>query len=195
MGKTQNEDMKQKNKYVVKFVVNNLLLLTGIITIISGLVIQLGFHLGSADKQHGPEIHSQTAGIGQLRETDPAGTVWGIDYSAWSAIHKVAIVLLSLLMVYHFIIHWNWYKAVFSRHLISKNRQGIILSFLFLAVASTGLIPWFIELTGGQGNTRVFLIGIHDKLALFLTVYLILHVTRRAKWFSGTFKKLHETER
>ncbi|MDD4644491.1 MAG: DUF4405 domain-containing protein [Bacteroidales bacterium] len=154
--------MKQKQN---RLIVNNLLLVSGIIMTISGLVQQVGFHMDN----HGDQLQAD-----QL--------VWGLEHTEWSVIHKVTIVIFSVLMICHFLTHWKWYKGVISKNLIRKNRQVFILSVLFALVAITGLIPWFIDLSGGTGSLRMILIEIHDKLALFLAIFLILHLVKRIKF-------------
>ena len=71
-----------------------------------------------------------------------------------------------------------------------KNSQVITLSLLFLMVAVTGLLPWSIDLSGGTTILRLLFIEIHDKLALVLVIYLVLHVIKRYKWFMITYAKL-----
>jgi hypothetical protein len=182
--------MKQRNTLSSGFMVNNFLLLSGIAMIVSGFVLQLGFHIGNQSSSHERMIHSHSANFEQVRVFDPTSTVWNIDYTTWSMLHKAAIVFFTLLMIYHFITHWKWYKGVFGKRLLSKNRQAIILSFLFLSVALTGFIPWFIDLSGNKNLLRQSLIEIHDKLAILFVIYLILHVVKRIKWFKGTYVKL-----
>jgi len=154
--------MKQKQN---RLIVNNLLLVSGIIMTVSGLIQQIGFHMGN----HGDQL-----------QTDQL--VWGLDRTEWSVIHKVTIVIFSILMICHICTHWKWYKGVISKNQIRKNRQVFILSVLFVLVAVTGLIPWFIDLSGGVGSLRLILIEIHDKLALFLAIFLILHLVKRIKF-------------
>jgi hypothetical protein len=93
-------------------------------------------------------------------------------------------------MVYHTYVHRKWYKGVITKHLIGKNKQVIILSVLFLLVAVTGLISWFIDLSGGNSIFRMLFIEIHDKLTLILIVFLVLHFIKRAKWFAAAYAKL-----
>ncbi|HPT20645.1 MAG TPA: hypothetical protein PLR88_01755 [Bacteroidales bacterium] len=182
--------MKQSEKFLPAFLVNNSLLLSGIAMIISGFVLQLGFHIDSANRHHETTLHSQTINIEQLREINQGLTVWGVNYVSWSAIHKVTIVLFLLFMIYHFIVHWRWYKEVFTRHLVRRNKQVITLSSLFVMVVLTGLIPWFIDLSGTRNLFRLFLIEIHDKLAILLTVYLFLHIQGRVRWFLNTYNRM-----
>lgn len=172
---------KQASEKTIKrtfnsFLINNLLLVSGLLMGFSGLVLQLGFHMGGPDEQ--------------VRQIDTSKIVCGLNYPAWSVIHKFVIVFFSLLMIYHTFIHWKWYKVVITKNLIGKNRQVFILSVLFLLVAVTGLVPWFIDLSGSTSNLRMLFIEIHDKLTLILIAFLILHIAKRAKWFTATYEKL-----
>lgn len=82
--------------------------------------------------------------------------------------------------------------------LFYKNcKRHQIFSLLFVLVAITGLTPWFIDLLKGDLMQRKVFIEIHDKLAIVLAVYLILHVIKRIKWFFTTFDKIknkHSTQ-
>ncbi len=190
VDKTSQKTVKEQNGIFNKFIINNLLLIFGLAMILSGFALQFGFHMGSMGDHHGrghselsqPVIYEQTRGI----DTDK--TVWGLSYSGWSTTHKSAIFLFSILMIYHIYNHLKWYKAVVNKHLIGKNKQLITLSILFLLVAITGLLPWMIDLSGSSNEMRIFLIEIHDKLALLLFIYLFLHVIGRMKWFSNAYR-------
>lgn len=175
------------NKLRSRFWINNGSLVSGALTVISGLVLQLGFHFGHGRQMHEP---GREANNEQMRGFASAPDVWGFSYSEWSVFHKYAIVLFALIMIIHIYLHMNWYKAIFSGKAWSKNRQTIILSVLFILTAFSGLIPWLVDLLAGSGNTRLGLIEIHDKLALLLVVFLFLHVAKRQKWYSSTFSKL-----
>jgi hypothetical protein len=157
-----------------KFVINLGLIVAGIATVFSGMLIQINYHMGN----HG--------------NIDINDSVFGINYQSWSAIHKISIVVLSLLMVYHVYQHWKWYKTVISKRLFSKNQQVLILSILFMLAAFTGIIPWLIDLLEGNQMLRKLLIEIHDKLTLILTIYFILHIVKRLKWFFITFEKIQK---
>jgi hypothetical protein len=173
------------------FLINILLLVSGLIMVFSGLALQLGYHRGGpGGHQVGVhEIQSQSLRYEQARGIDLNKIVWGFSYPAWSTIHKFAIFFFSLLMIYHIYAHWKWYKGVIAKHLIRKNFQVIALSVLFLLVAITGFIPWFIDLSGNSIIVRILFIEIHDKLALLLIVFLISHVAKRLKWFFTVHKK------
>jgi hypothetical protein len=162
----------QMEKNINRFIINLGLIIFGITTIFSGILIQVKYHMGNH---------------GNIATND---FVIGINYQGWSLVHKISIVALSLLMICHVYLHWKWYKIVITKNLISKNKQVLILSFIFVVVAITGLTPWFIDLLNGGEMQRKIFIEIHDKLALILTIYLILHIIRRLRWFFTTFEKI-----
>lgn len=159
-------------KHVYNFIINIGLLVAGFATVFKGLLIQVEYHMGN----HGNmAINDKVAGL---------------NYSGWTVVHKISIVVFSALVIYHVFRHWKWYKTVILKKLINKNRQVLILSALFILVAITGFIPWLIELMKGNKLIRKDFIEIHDKLALVLSVYLILHILKKWKWLFITFQKM-----
>jgi len=165
----------EKNGLTLSFPINLGLLLTGFTTAFSGFVIQFAYHMG----HHG-----------HIDQSSPA---LGMDYGGWSDIHKISIVIISLLAIVHIVLHWKWYKTVVRKKLPGKNRVVLTLTILFVVVAITGYIPWFIDLAGGEEETRKGFIEVHDKLTFILLPYLVLHVTRRTKWFIRSLKQLKES--
>jgi magnesium-transporting ATPase (P-type) len=197
----KHEAEKQKKKTLTNFIINNLLLVSGILVIISGLTVQFGYHTGGPD---GPNGHGYEEQAGQenfkqensmkyeqVRGIDTTKNILGLRYAGWAAVHKYAIFFFSLFMLYHIYAHWKWYKAVIIRHLIGKNIQLTILSILFLLVALTGLIPWFIDLSGSTSLLRMLFIELHDKFALVLIIFIILHLVKRTKWYMSAYKKIN----
>lgn len=158
--------------YINRFNINIGLIIFGFATVFSGMLIQVQYHMGNH---------------GNIAVKD---YVFGINYQGWSAIHKFSIVVLAVLMIHHIYQHWNWYKVVITKKRITKNRQVLILSLLFVLVALTGLTPWFIDLLKGDEIKRKIFIEIHDKLAIILSVYLVLHIIKRLKWFFTAFDKM-----
>lgn len=148
----------QKNRLLT----NSLLLLSAAITSLSGVVMQVGYHISDSSKVD--------------------RTILGLGYADWSVIHKIAIVVFALLCLYHICLHWKWYKVVLKKpSLRSKNRQVILFSELFILSALTGLIPWMIDLFGTTKSSRIIFIEIHDKISLILVVFIVLHVIGRTK--------------
>lgn len=135
-------------------------------------------------------MSTHTVNVNPDREINPGKTIWGVDYKKWTTTHKTAIVSFSLVMIYHFVIHWKWYKGVFTKHLIGKNKSVIVLSVFFIMVAFTGITAWFIDLLDNKSTMRMDFMEIHDKLALVLIIFLVSHVIKRARWFSNTYNKI-----
>ena len=138
----------------------------------SGLLIQVSYHMGNQ---------------GFINADHP---VMNINYSGWSGIHKTSIILVSVFIAIHFTRHWKWYTTIVRKKLFSRNWQVLILTLLFILVALTGYIPWIVASNGGSEVLRKSFIEVHDKLALLLTVYLILHISKRLKWYFTIFKKI-----
>ncbi|HRV32670.1 MAG TPA: DUF4405 domain-containing protein [Candidatus Paceibacterota bacterium] len=155
-----------------KYINNIGLFLSGVFTMFSGMFIQLKYHIGNHN-------HIKTNQI-----------VFNLDYKTWSYFHKISIVIFSLLMIFHFYQHWKFYKIVFTKKIITKNKQVIVLTLVFVFVAITGFIPWFIDVLNGNDIIRKSIIEVHDKIAIILTIYLILHIKKRIKWFLTTLKSL-----
>jgi hypothetical protein len=165
--------LARKKNPTTSFLINLGLLLFGFAMVFSGLLIQIGYHMG----HHG--------------EIDTNNLVLGLNYFNWSDIHLISVVLVSIGMVFHIILHWKWYKAVVrKKKSVFKNQQAIIMTTIFILVAVTGYISWFIKLSGGSDLDRRFFMEIHDKITWVLLVYLIFHVTKRFKWFFTCFEKV-----
>lgn len=182
----------QRKRTIRSFLINNLLVLTGLLMIYTGLTLQLAYHMGGSANHHREQntLSAKTNPYEQIREIDVSKTAMGFTYTQWSTMHKWSIVAFTLLVVYHIYAHWKWYKGVIRKHLISKHFQVITLSVIFLLVAITGLLSWVIDLRGELGSLRLTLIEIHDKLAIILTIYMVLHVAGRMKWFAEAFSKV-----
>ncbi len=155
----------RKRRSTFRFIINLSLLLIGLAVVFSGFLIQFSYHVG----HHGI--------------INMAKMVYGISYSGWIMIHKISIVLISFLIIFHIAQHWKWYKTVVTKKLIAKNKQVITLSAIFLIVALTGYISWGIDLAGNAPIVRKFFLEIHDKVAIVFFIYLFLHVKKRLKWF------------
>jgi hypothetical protein len=160
------------DKHLNSFLINLGLLISGLLTVFSGLLIQIAYHMGN---------HGNIAANDQIS---------GISYNGWSGIHKTSVVILSVLIILHTSHHWKFYKVIIKKRLFAKNKQVITLSVIFILVAITGLIPWFIQLMNGDAYLRKAFIEIHDKLAIILSVYFILHVIKRFRWFFTTFERI-----
>jgi polyferredoxin len=165
---TNNKQVKNSSfeKTKLTFIVNIGLVVFGFAMTISGFLIQIRFHMS----------HDSVLEIG---------------YYIWSNIHKISIIGISILMTYHFLKHWKWYKMIINKKLVAKNSLQLILSIVFLLVAITGFIPWIIDLSNGSEYLRTSFIEMHDKIALLLFVLLMIHFTKKLKWYRTTLDRLN----
>lgn len=171
--KTNNDKEKsQKNSPYKRLLINMGAFFSGFLAVFSGFLIQFNFHMG----QHGT--------------IDVNKRVLDTNYSGWTVIHKISILVLSVFIIFHITQHWNWYKTIIKKNLIKKNKQIFILTTVFVLVAITGYIPWIIDLTVNDQITRKIFMEIHDKLTIILFVFLTLHVAKRLKWFMTVIKIL-----
>ena len=159
-------------KPTIIFTINSMLLLCGIVTAFSGLTIMLHYHMGHPDTISSTDIF------------------WGFCYSDWSWLHKASALVVILLLAYHFLLHWKWYKYVLHKKLLSKNRQVLLLSIIFIIAFLTGFIPWLLQFSHATAITRRLILEIHDKTGIVLIIFLVLHVRKRFKWFKNTYVKM-----
>ena len=91
----------------------------------------------------------------------------------WGTFHIGASFVLLLLVIIHVKMHWNWYKHLFQKGLGNKSRTTVVLSLIFLLLASTGII-----LLGG--TCRRSIIGIwHFHSGWLMIVLAVVHVFKR----------------
>jgi ferredoxin len=159
----KSDNSSSVERLTLSFFVNLGLLISGLAMSFSGFFVQFRYHMG-----HNPV-------------TDNSGFPAG--YYNWTSIHKASIITFSVLVTYHFIQHWKWYKTIIIKRLASRNKLQIVLTIVFILAAITGYIPWIINLTGGSETARKFLIEIHDKITLLLFGCLALHLKNRIKWY------------
>jgi len=164
--------MKRQN---LNLIINSGLLILGSAMVFSGLTIQFSYHMGN----HG--------------EIDTNHIVLGFNYLGWSGIHKIVILFISMFMIFHIALHWKWYTTLIRKTRMARNKQLTTLTIVFILVAVTGYVPWFIDLADGPDLSRKIIIEFHDKLTLVLFVFLVLHVAKRLKWYVTAFGKLNKT--
>jgi ferredoxin len=170
------DDYSSRKAIKQVFIVNIGLFFFAIAVSFSGFVIQFKYHMG------------HNSGLGS------DNSVLGIGYYNWTNIHKTSIIIISILLTYHFFMHWRWYKTIIFKKLSSRNKLQMILSIIFILVAITGFIPWIINLSGGSDISRKFIIEIHDKIAILLFILLTIHMTSRLKWYFTTLDKLRNKQ-
>jgi hypothetical protein len=164
--------MAEMKNLRISFLVNLGLIAAACVVAFTGFAIQVGYHMG-----HQGSI-------------DDSRVVIGMTYSDWSAAHKLAVIVLSILVIVHIVRHWTRYKTMVRKKLYGRNKTTVALTLLFVAVAVTGYIPWLIDLVGGHAAARKVFIEIHDKITLILCLYFVIHTAQKVRWFVVSYKTL-----
>lgn len=165
----ENYTTKKDIRPYKSMIINLFLLVIGIAIVLSGFILQSQYHMG----HHG-----------EIITTDK---VWSFDYFQWSFFHKISAILFSILVIIHLLLHDKWVKTVITKKLFRRNRQILILLLLFIVTTITGFIAWFYSLLNDI-MCRKICIEIHDKITLFLFLFLLLHILKRKNWFLNRFK-------
>lgn len=151
--------LPSRSGHLPRHLLNLGLLIAGLASASSGLTLQLRYHIG----RHG---HGEGVNFG---------------YPFWAQLHKYSSVLLLGLVAWHLVVNWKWLRAVWRKSLLGKHRQVVTMNVLFLAAAVTGLGAWAIGWVSQGFRAEKLVVEIHDKLTLFLTVLLVLHVWSRRR--------------
>lgn len=142
------------------------LLTTGLVSLLSGFLIQICYHM----------THATSPGAGR--------TVWGWDYPTWALLHQVSSAAWLAFTVWHLYLRRKPLLALIGRTRAWR-RCSTLLFATFAFAAATALSAWAAaELVGHQLTERA-LIEVHDKLVLPMSLLLVLHVwQRRARLFA-----------
>ena len=146
-----------------KKVLNYSLLTTGVATCLTGVLMQIGYHIGVDD-----------------RTTMINHQMGGLIYPQWQLFHQVAASVFFVLCLIHIYRHRKWYKGVIMHKRFKRNRELITFSILFALSAILGFWPWLYN--NGEAQTlRHTLIEIHDKVSIVLIFFIVLHIVKRRK--------------
>lgn len=132
------------------------LLVIGIIMSVSGLFIQIYYHL--------------------LAIIDS-------EFSMWTNIHKWSALIFTLIILAHIKQHLKWYKGIFRKQLFRKNRITLFLTATMIIVSLLGFTPWLLAQFSTQFTLRHTLIEIHDKIGIVFMVIMVGHIIKRWKWY------------
>ncbi|MCY1633785.1 DUF4405 domain-containing protein [Marinifilum sp. D737] len=157
------------SKGILNLSVNIGLLISSLVAVFSGLLIQFYYHVG---------------------DQDFTSVVLGFKHFGWLQVHKISSILFSVFMLHHIVTLQKWYKVVIKKKLYSKHRQVIIFSVISVLVTITGFIPWFISTISDESTLGFILIEMHDKIGLIFVLYVLLHIFNRLNWFTTSFNNL-----
>jgi len=91
-----------------------------------------------------------------------------------------------ILMALHTWQHWNWYKLLFSKKHILKNKLVTATVWLFVLMALTSIALLTEVVPRGLINVK----EVHEVTGQVLLAFVIVHVIQRVKWYVSVTKKL-----
>ena len=134
------------------------LLVAGTLTLVSGFLIQVSYHLR----------HAVSAGR----------AVWGWDYPTWALFHQISSAALLAFVAWHLYLNRKPLLAILKRK-GAWRRQGPILFVTFTAAVTTALLAWAVAVGFNHHLAERALVEIHDKIVIPMSVLLVLHVWQR----------------
>lgn len=166
------------NKIWHNFWLDLLLLITFIVVIISGVVLD----------NHDPDL-----------------LIWGLTRPAWVMIHAVSALATLAGVAIHLDWHFAWIKGVFKRSNRSRSTQvrrnrtvDLWLFGLLVALSLSGLLIWQMagNLTEGNplGDTVVLGLAYHDWKSLhswssvLMFIFMIVHLVQHWNWICSNLR-------
>jgi hypothetical protein len=167
MQQSKNISNSAKNN----FYLNLLNFIPFIIVVISGLILQIEYHMHRLPDDY---------------------FVSGLNRSGWLILHKISITILLAGIITHCVLHWKFISIWSGKILRLKFLSSSSLSYwLFIISIPTCLIAMASWILFNHGDpARYLLIEIHDKLALLWIVFSIIHIISRTGWIIRTYRKL-----
>jgi hypothetical protein len=165
----QSNNISKSTK--INFYLNLLNFVPFLIVIITGLILQIEYHMH--------------------RLTDYY-IVSGLNKSGWLIIHKISATISLIGFIVHCIMHWKFISITSRKILGQKSLSSVSLSYwLFIICIPTCFFAMASWIIFNQGEPARFLfVEIHDKLALLLIIFSIIHIILRTGWMLRTYKKL-----
>jgi hypothetical protein len=143
---------------VLRGSINVSLLVAGTLSLVSGLLIQVSYHMG----------HAVSAGR----------SVWGWDHPTWALFHQVSSAFLLAFAAWHLYLNRKPLLAILKRS-GAWRRQGPILLATFTAAVTTALLAWAAAVAFDRHLAERALVEIHNKIVIPMSVLLALHVWQR----------------
>ncbi len=165
----QGEGVSNSRK--VNFYLNMLNFFPFLMLAATGIVLQFHYHM-----EHLPD--------GQL--------VAGLDRATWLLLHRIAAAVSLAGITAHCILHRRFIAATTRRILDRRSMANVLSSYylfiLIIPTAITGMAPWIT--LNGNTHARLLFVEIHDKLALVLIAFSLVHIGSRAGWMLKTYQRL-----
>jgi hypothetical protein len=167
MQQSKNISNSAKNN----FCLNLLNFIPFVIVAISGLTLQIGYHMHKLPDDY---------------------FVSDLNRSGWLILHKISATILLAGIIAHCMLHWKfisiWSGKVLRQKLLSSTSLSYWLFIISIPTCLVAMTSWILFNHGDPA--RFLLVEIHDKLALLWIIFSIVHIISRISWIIRTYRKL-----
>lgn len=121
-----------------------------------------------------------------INESD-TDLIFGYNKSSWLLAHKITALVAIPFVLWHLILHPNWFIKLFTLKLKNKHRGiNVALFIVFVLSISTSILSWLVFQDSPIGEG---LRGIHSKLGFSIIVLFIFHLKNYIPWVLKMVKK------
>lgn len=106
--------------------------------------------------------------------------VWGFEKQDWLLAHKIAAISALPFVLWHLLLHADWFYRLFTLKLKNKYKGlNITLFIVFSLSIITSILSWLVF----QGSAiAAGLKGVHSKLGFLLIIFFIFHLKSYLPW-------------
>jgi len=94
-------------------------------------------------------------------------------------VHIYFGLLWILLMIFHIVQNWPWFKKITTITHILKNKLTTLITIIFILLALSGILLWIDIIPRNVFNVK----EIHDITGKLLFALIIIHIIQRFKWY------------
>lgn len=91
----------------------------------------------------------------------------------WALFHMIVSLPFLIVVLFHIITHWNWYKGIISKGIGKKSKTTLCLSVIFAFIVITGVILLYAK--GVNSSIGLW----HYKIGILISIISIGHIIKR----------------
>jgi len=167
-----------------KFLVNVIMIFFFGISSVTGI-----FHVGGGDHERGHDFKNdetlsantstiQLVSFSEQNGADYSGTNFRPEKKD-NDVHIYFGLLWILLMIFHIVQNWSWFKKMATIKHLLKNKLTTLITIIFILMAVSGILLWIDVIPRNVFNVK----EIHDVSGKLLFALVIIHVIQRFKWY------------
>ena len=84
-----------------------------------------------------------------------------------------------VLILFHIIQNWSWFKKIFIIKHIVKNKLTTLITVVFILMALSGILLWIDIIPEKAFNVK----EIHEVTGRLIFILILIHIIQRIKWY------------